>query len=88
MTDSVATDLEAIKARRLTTTTYHGKLTWEDVSALIAEVEALRERMAALGEDNARRIRENLDAGWRAEAAEAQVAELARALENVKQWVE
>ncbi len=42
---------------------------------LLDENEALRERMTALGEDNARRIR-------RVEAAEARVAKLAEALEQ------
>lgn len=46
-TDPSAIDLEAIQARRKPTTEYHGDLTYVDVDALIAAVEALRERVAA-----------------------------------------
>ncbi len=49
-------------------------------TALIATVEALRELMSALGEDNARRIRTNLDLSRGVKAVEAREIEMAGAL--------
>ncbi len=59
----------------------HGVYDSDDIPDLIAEVEELRERMTALGEDNARRIRRVID-------AEARVVELAGALGGLLHWQE
>ena len=76
MTDPAEIDLEAIKSRQYDISYANNLQLRRDKIELIAAVEVLRERMSALGEDNARRIRTNLDLLRRAEAAEARVAEL------------